>query len=700
MRTAGSWAVGLWRRLLAFHMSHPGAALAVWLSLAVLSMAYAYFCLKFEPSQKALISQHNRLIQRLRVADRFSQLDAFIVAVENRDTPRSIAFANALAGRLKADQKHFAQVFYRIEPGSLRPWALRYLSEKDLHSLVGALREHREFLSRVSASPGLSTFLEAINDEIASRMVGELFTGFLSGGARPDKAASLDLSFLVRTLGDTQSATEGSFAFASPLARLFDTGMTNSSNEGYFFTEGKKYLLISVTPTGLSKNQEEKQALQALRENIRGLKKQFPDIDAGVTGEKALDQAEMTMATRDVGVATALSIAALALLLLIFWRSVKRPMMEMIVLAISLCLTLGLATLTIGHLNLLSVTFAPMLLGLGINYGIHWFARYEEERTHSRVPVRAVLRSTMDKVGGAILLAGLCAALSFLPLVLTWFKGLSELGIICGMGMAVTTVATLCLLPVLITLMDRFNIGAGRRFIPEEVRPLFATGKARSVFLLGFAAASGGLCLWAAAHTGFDLNMLHLQSQNAEPVIWEKKLIGASGYASIYGVLFAHSFAEIDEKTSALKRLPTVSRVTSIKDMLPPDQERKARIIGEMKPILGDLRPIPVPAGPVDLKRLDDVLSRIAFKMAGRPEIPAGSHIGRQMAEVRSLIDTIRRQMASVPRAVLLDRLKRLEVTITQRPQRYDLAGPGEHRSGADGDQGAAAASSGQVRGQ
>ena len=129
MRTAGSWAVGLWRRLLAFHMSHPGAALAVWLSLAVLSMAYAYFCLKFEPSQKALISQHNRLIQRLRVADRFSRLDAFIVAVENRDTPKSIAFADALAARLRADPKHFTQVFYRIEPKSLRPWALRYLSE-------------------------------------------------------------------------------------------------------------------------------------------------------------------------------------------------------------------------------------------------------------------------------------------------------------------------------------------------------------------------------------------------------------------------------------------------------------------------------------------------------------------------------------------------------------------------------------------
>ena len=496
-------------------------------------------------------------------------------------------------------------------------------------------------------------------------MVGQLFTKFLSGGARPNRETSLDLGFLIRTLKDTQSAIEGSFAFASPLRRLFDTGMTNSSNEGYFFTEYKKYLLISVTPTGLSKDQKEKQALEALRETIRSLKKQFPGIDAGVTGQKALDQAEMAMATRDVGVATALSLAGLALLLLIFWRSVKRPMMEMIVLAISLCLTLGLATLTIGHLNLLSVTFAPMLLGLGINYGIHWFARYEEERTRSRAPVQDVLRSTMGKVGGAILLAGLCAA----PLLSPPYADVVQ--------------GPLGAWPYL---RDghgghdrRHPLSAARPYHPHgpvSHRPrkaVHSRGGAPAVYdrenKIGLFAR---LCGSQRRHLLVGGRAHGFRPQYAAPAITErragrlgKEAPGASGYASIYGVLFAHSFAEIDEKTSALKRLPTVSRVTSIKDMLPSDQEQKTRIIAEMKPILGDLRPIPVPAGPVNLKRLDNVLSRIAFMMAGSPEVPVDSHIGRQMAEVRALIDAIRRHMASIPSAVLLDRLKRLEVTIT-----------------------------------
>ena len=125
-------------------------------------------------------------------------------------------------------------------------------------------------------------------------------------------------------------------------------------------------------------------------------------------------------------------------------------------------MTFGLTTLFIGHLNLLSVTFAPMLLGLGIDYAIHWFARYGEVRTIPFASTKKALAATMDKVGPAILLAGLCASLSFFPLVLTGFKGLSELGLICAMGLAVTTAATLYLLPALIVLFDRFRIGLAK----------------------------------------------------------------------------------------------------------------------------------------------------------------------------------------------------------------------------------------------
>ena len=110
------------------------------------------------------------------------------------------------------------------------------------------------------------------------------------------------------------------------------------------------------------------------------MKADFRDIDAGVTGQKALDEDEKNLAMRDIGLATIMSLVGLAALLIVFWRGIRRPLLAVAVLVIALCVTFGLTTLFIGHLNLLSVTFAPMLLGLGIDYGVHWFARYHEER--------------------------------------------------------------------------------------------------------------------------------------------------------------------------------------------------------------------------------------------------------------------------------------------------------------------------------
>ena len=132
---------------------------------------------------------------------------------------------------------------------------------------------------------------------------------------------------------------------------------------------------------------------------------------------------------------------------------------------------------------------------------------------------------------------------------------------------------------------------------------------------MGLAIGASALSFWGALKVRFDLNMLHLQSKSAESVIWENKLIKGSRHASIYGALFARSFQEIDEKTRALERLPTVSEVNSIRDVLPQDQERKVLLLREMKPLLGGIRSIPVPSGPVDVERLNRIFSRIRFKM-------------------------------------------------------------------------------------
>ena len=647
-----------WLQMLAAQqISHPAAVLAFWVVLAAVSVVFTVAHLGFQTSQRSLISPNNRLMRLLDKADRFSELEGFVVAIENRDTRRSLEFSRQLASRLEADHGHYAQVFYRVDPARLRPWALLYLGEKDLTALHDNLREHASLVQDIARTPGLAVFFEAINNQMAGHMVGELFTGFLNGDDKAGKASPMDLGFVTGVLREMKKGIEGSSAFASPWHSLFN--LANEDEEGYFWTEGKKYLLIFVEPG----KKNEGQALTSLRKALTSLKTDFPDINAGVTGQKALDEDEKELAFKDIGLATSLSLIGLAALLIIFWRGIRRPLLALAVLVIALCVTFGLTTLFIGHLNLLSVTFAPMLLGLGIDYAIHWFARYGEVHRHPFALTKKALAATMGKVGPAILLAGLCASLSFFPLVLTGFKGLSELGLICAMGLAVTTAATLYLLPALIVLLDRFGIGLVKGAATGETKPLITITRHRAFFLVGLAVCASGISLWGALKVRFDLNMLHLQSKSAESVIWENKLIEGSRYASIYGALFARSFREIDEKTRALERLPTVSKVRSIRDVLPKDQEHKILLLKEMKPLLGGIRSIPAPSGPVDVDRLNKVFSRIRFKMvdSSSPEWGAAKPLQVQMQEVRRLIDAIRTDFGAIERPRLLGRLKRFE---------------------------------------
>ena len=666
MKTEEHQRTRLWLdRLLGFQASHPFITVGFWVALAVISVVLTVGRLGFETSQRSLISPKERMMQLLRMADRFSDLEAFVVAVENKDTHRTLEFARELAKRLKADHEHYEQVYARVDPASVRRWSLLYLSKAELTELSENLSDHKNFIRQFSKSPSLASLFEEINGEMASGMVGKLFTGFLDSDAV--RKTPLDLSFLVETLGETKAWIEGSTVFASPWGAFFKEGLRDESEEGYFWTEGNKYLLIFVQPMmkgpGFSKS---RQALDALRGTVAAVRADFRDIDAGVTGQKALDEDEKDIALRDISIATTLSLIGLAVLLVIFWRGIRRPFLAVAVLVITLCITFGITTLVIGHLNLLSVTFAPMLLGLGIDYPIHWFARYSEERLRFFASTRQALASTMEQVGPAILLAGLCASFSFFPLVLTGFKGLSELGIICSIGLLLATAVSLFLLPALIVLLDRFRRGLVRKPVTEQVKPLLVTNKSRTVFLLSLAVCACAFSIWGALKVKFDLNMLHLQSKKAESVIWENKLIQGSRYASIYGVLFAHSFKEIDEKTKAAERLPTVSKVNSIKSVLPSDQESKIRILRGLAPVLGDVRALPMHKDGVDIERLDAVFSRIRFKMlaSGSSESGVPAPLFAQMRDVRKLIDAIRHDFRSIKGPVLQERLEGFEARI------------------------------------
>ncbi|HVN22526.1 MAG TPA: MMPL family transporter [Syntrophorhabdales bacterium] len=651
------------KKILESQISHPRLFLAGALVLAGFSITYTIMDLQFWTSQRALISQENRLVQLAEEADQFSDFDTFVVAIQNLNTRRSIEFLRALASRLEADNKNYAEVFWRINPESFKPWALLYLKERDLLSLRDNLQEHETFLRNLALSPGLITFFDQLNNEMAQRMVGELFTGFLDKDTT-QRGKPMDLQFLISILRELKARLNGETAFTSPWGSFFtNSGMDDASEKGYFWTEDKGYLLLFVTPGQAAKGFSRWEApLARLRKTIAEVKVDFPGIDVGVTGPKALGEDEMRAALHDMSLATLLSLGGLAVLLITFWRGIRRPLIEMVALLTALSLTFGFTTLFIGHLNLLSVVFAPMLLGLGIDYGVHWFARFREEQRCNGASKEEALRTAMVRLGPGILLAGFTAAISFFPLVLTGFKGLGELGLICAIGLVMATLATVGLLPALIVLFDKDE---GRDWVlcKQQVRPFLRLGRVSAYLLIVVAAITALLSIWAGRKVEFDLNTLRLQSKKAESVIWETRLVESSRRSSMYGVILAHSLDEIERKSQALETLPTVREVQSVLDLLPSDQDQKIGTLRQISPLVTGIGQFSAANHPVDLEQLDQVLGRIRFKMLDTTGSQWGvsKPLQTQMREVRRLIDDVRKSLTGTDGLKLQRELKAFE---------------------------------------
>lgn len=609
--------------------------------VAVASVYYTYSHLKIDTGRDALVASDKHLIKISNGMSRdFGGRDGLVVVAENGHPGRTVKFADSLAAELRHYPDRFPDLFYRLDPETLKPWALLYLDYQGLLKIKNNLVDQRGLLDRLAADPRLVTFYRGINDQMAQSMVGHLFTGYLDE-KQPDKALP-DVTLLNASLKQLLFSLEGAKTSASPFEAFFPQELADMSQQGYFFTDNDKFLLFLVTPQPESYATRNRD-VALLREVVHRVAAQYPGLQVGVTGPDALESDEMASSLSDVSLATWLSLLGQMLLLIIFLRSMRRTLVEGVTLVIGLCWTFGLVTLVVGHLNLLSMIFAPLMLGLTIDYGIHWFCRLEEEESGRRPCTYATLSNTYRRSMPGITYAGLAAALSFLPLMFMGFKGLAELGQILAMGILVMLVATLLLLPALVRVTERCVYGDAVGDCPPQPQPFLHLHWTRPqlIVVLGILIVATGVI--ALSFVPFDLNPLHLQNQRVESVVWEYKLIQDSKYSTSYGAVATSSLEELQDRSNALKKLPTVSHVESILSFLPSETDRKRPMLEELRTVMNATRFSQPPAAPSRPAELSAILSRINFKMneaaKGLEEEKAASKA--QIEETHSLINRI-----------------------------------------------------------
>lgn len=607
-----------------------------------LAVYYSYHYLEMATSRDVLVSGDQRLIRLSKEIDKqFGSRDNLVVVVENTDLPRSIRFVEDLAGELRQYPEEFRGLFYRVDPENFKKWALLYVDQQQLVEFKKKLLDHRREMEALAADPRLFRFFQVVNEEITRAAIGHFFTGFLE--EKPEKEKIPNLGFLQATLREMDISLSGGDSYTSPLKSIFPGAITDLSQEGYFLTENDKYLIFLVTSREdgytLTAN-----GLQRLREVVGEVKARFPGLRVGVTGPGALEADEMTSAMADVGLASWLSLLSQMLLITLFFRSVKRALVQGLVLFMGLCWTFGVATLVVGHLNILSIVFGPLLLGIAVDFGIHWYSRFEEEQGNRPRGTLENWHCTMRQATPGILYAALTAAVSVIPLIFAGFKGLAELGLIISLGIFLHIFLSLGFLPALAVVTERClstpDTGA-ESGCAGKPQPFLSIRwrHPKVIVLLGLLiTVIGGVSLF---HVPFDLNPLHLQNPQTESVVWEMKLIKESKYSTSYGTMMVMGLKRLPETIDALKKLDTVSQVESILSFLPSQVEAKQRLLKELQPVINGVNFTAAPPNPPDQAELAPILGRIHFKLSQAEDTdwePEDRPTQEQLTEVNRLL--------------------------------------------------------------
>lgn len=291
------------------------------------------------------------------------------------------------------------------------------------------------------------------------------------------------------------------------------------------------------------------------------------------------------------------AIVSLLVVLAILWyalRSVRLVIAVFAVLIGGLAVTAALGLLMVGALNLISVAFAVLFIGIGVDFSIQFGVRYREERFLAQ-DLMAAMRACAKAIALPLSLAAVATAVSFFSFLPTAYRGISELGLIAGVGILfVAFPSSITVLPALIALLKP----PGERAAPgfhflEPVDRLFER-KRKPILIVTLALVIAGLPLLAFLR--FDFNPLHLKNPHSESMT----TLAALG-AQTAGVNDISVLTDSPDDARALAKrlgaLPEVAQALSLDSFIPADQPQKMAIIAELRATLAPIlsqTPLPV----------------------------------------------------------------------------------------------------------
>ncbi len=492
-----------------------------------------------------------------------SDYGRILAVVDAATSERATAASKALAEKLKANPALFSSVQELSESPFFARNGLLFLPTAQVTESLGGLSQAQPLVQVLVGDPSWRGLVQGLTFSFQGISAGK-YT--LDDMVRP-------LTMFAKPIEDVLNKQPASFSWRELVANKPPSG-----NDLRRFIDITANLDYGALEPGAHATAAIRQAAADL-----GLEQQY-HARLRLTGPVPIQDEEFASLKEN---SLANGIGTVAVVLIILWLALKSPK---IILAVAVSIFMGLVVTAaiglrmVGALNPISIAFAVLFVGIGVDFGIQFSVRYRAERYEVN-NLRIALANAAKHVGVPLTLAATATACGFLSFLPTDYRGVSELGQIAGVGMLIAFASAITLLPALLKVLNP----------PGEKEPLgykslapvdrFMERHRIAIIVCTAIVVIGGLPLLMKMQ--FDFNPINLNNPKSESIATYLDLRSdpATG-ASTIDVL-APSLAAAKQTAERLGKLPEVSRVVTIESFVPDDQPQKLKAIADAAKALG-----------------------------------------------------------------------------------------------------------------
>ena len=536
-------------------------------------------------------------INLARLQKAFPQDARTILVVVEAATPEQSNSAIQQLGALFRSQNDVVKdVYIPGDEAFFQKHALLYEDLEDLDKLAMNITRAQPFLGRLARDNSLSEFASLLGHVINAK----------------NSKLPIDLEEFI--------------AHTSSAIKHAQTGQSNAISWQILILGSKSSLhpehrFILLKPVfNFNEMVPAEQSFKAVRRIVTNFQNIHPGVRIRLTGEVALEHEELEGISEDIAIAGLISLLLVCPALLFGLRSAKLALATLLTLITGLILSAGFATVAVGQLNVISIAFAVLYVGLGVDYAIHLCLRYREF-INAKVPRLNAITSSVRAIGPSIILCTITTSIGFYAFIPTAYVGVSELGIISGTAMFIGLFVTLSLLPALLALMpmQATHADAGLVQLPTWCYkfPIKFSRRIRwATYILGLSA------LLLLPKLSFNFDPVSLRDPNSESVTTFQDLLKTKDSSPLTISILTSSRQSAAEIGANLERLDSVDKVISIDSFIPDDQDEKLDILLSLEEGMGilfqDFPPIKQEPVAAQIQALKKLLQRVDSSLIAR----------------------------------------------------------------------------------